>query len=213
MKPFLVSPRAPFRVGRGLESSLASCSRKDVSTTEATECLSSTLPPIFGAADCRRDDIRRVTFGTKGKGTRAGTSCKPDSGPVRSTRNRRRPRGEVFGSWKVRVSTRRLNGSVFVRAGARRQRSRWERGPSRPHGFRLAPQRGGGHRHRENLTDFPRGNRMGRGRIRRPVPPGNRLRRPNRARHRLRRAHVSIRRLQISGSMGIVRRSFCGGWR
>jgi hypothetical protein len=25
---------------------------------------------------CRRDDIRRVTFGTKGKGTRAGTSRK-----------------------------------------------------------------------------------------------------------------------------------------
>jgi hypothetical protein len=94
----------------------------------------------------RWEDIRRVTFGIKGKGTRAGTSCKPDFGPrlhpqQTPTRNRRRLRGEVFGSWKVRASARRLNGSVFVRVGGRRQRARWERASSRPRGFRLAPQR------------------------------------------------------------------------
>jgi hypothetical protein len=33
--------------------------------------------PVLGLAGCRRDDIRRVTFGTKGKGTRAGTSPPP----------------------------------------------------------------------------------------------------------------------------------------
>ena len=96
-----------------------SCSRKDVSTTEATECLSSTHRPVLGLAGCRRDDIRRVTFGTKGKGTRAGTS------PLRSTSNRQAVTGEVFGSWKVRESARRLNGSVSVRVGGRWQRSRW----------------------------------------------------------------------------------------
>lgn len=38
---FWWSPRAPSRVGRGIEARDVSCSRKDVSTTEATECLSS----------------------------------------------------------------------------------------------------------------------------------------------------------------------------
>lgn len=68
-----------------------------------------------------------------------------------------RSRGEVFGTWKVRVSTRRLNGSVFVRVRRSAAKISVERGSSRPRDVRLAPQRAGRHRRRENRSASSRG--------------------------------------------------------
>jgi hypothetical protein len=71
--------------------------------------------PVSGLAGCRRDDIRRVTFGTMGKGTRAGTSW-------------------VFGSWKgervdletewISLRSGRLS-TVAISVGTRFEPSAW----------------------------------------------------------------------------------------
>jgi hypothetical protein len=66
---------------------------------------------------------------------------------------------------------------------------------------------GGRHRHRENRSGFPRGNRMGPGRIRRPVPPGRTGRVIVFGERTFR---FVVCRFLVRG---IVRQSFCGGWR
>jgi hypothetical protein len=77
----------------------------------------------------------------------------------------------------------------------------------------LAPQRPEDIRRRENRSSSSNGNRMGLGRIRRPVPPGK----PSPTAEAGRVIVFSERTFRFVVCRflvrGIARQSFCGGWR